>query len=240
MEDLIKKFLSIGSGSGDGYGDGSGSGSGSGDGYGYGDGYGDGSGSGSGYGSGYGYGDGYGDGSGDGYGYGDGYGDGYGSGSGSGYGYGVKTYNGQKVYIIDGLETIIESIKANYSKGFILNKDLTLKPCYIAKTGDCFAHGGTLKDAVRDATKKYTHTLPVEERIKSFTQQFKKGTKYRAEEFFNWHNTLTGSCEFGRKQFCFDNVINVSTDKLTVEEFIKLTKNSYGKDIILQLEKEYN
>ena len=102
-----------------------------------------GSGSGSGSGDGSGDGDGYGDGSG----YGDGYGSGDGSGDGDGDGDGVKEINGDTVYIVDDVPTIIKSVRANIAQGFILQRDLTLKPCYIVKEQNKFAHGSTLHDA---------------------------------------------------------------------------------------------
>ena len=232
----VERFLSRGSGSGSGYGDGYGSGDGSG--YGYGDGDGDGSGYGDGYGSGDGDGDGsgYGDGDGDGSGYGDGDGDG----SGYGSGYGIKSLNGKPVYIIDDTPTIIESIKANYAKGFTLQSDLTLKPCFIAKVGYCFAHGETLKEALDDATSKYSQNMPIEERINLFKETFDYSKAYPAKEFFKWHNTLTGSCEFGRRSFCQERGIDIEKDELSVEKFIGLTINSYGSDIIRQLKESYN
>ena len=227
MESVINKFLSVSYGYGSGSGDGSGSGSGDGSGSG------SGSGSGYGYGSGSGSGDGSGDGSGSGYGYG--YGSGYGSGSGSGSGDGLKSINGKTVYIVDDTPTIIESVKANYAKGFIIQSDLTLKPCCIAKVGNYFAHGDTLSEAHADAMSKYTQNMPVEERIKLFNEQFDRSKKYPAKDFFKWHNTLTGSCEFGRRSFCQERGIDIENDELTVEEFIALTKNSYGSDIIKQI-----
>ena len=228
MEAVIKRFLSIGYGSG--YGDGDG------DGYGYGDGDGDGSGSGSGYGDGYGYGYGYGsgDGSGDGSGSGSGYG--YGSGDGDGDGDGLKTINNQKIYMIDDTETIITSIKGNIAKGYIVNKDLTLNPCYIAKSGNHFAHGKTIKQAVADAKSKALQDLSIEERINMFKQEFTDANKkYAASKFFEWHNILTGSCHYGRQYFIENNNININTDSFTIQEFINLTKNCYGSEIIKQL-----
>ena len=231
MESIdIEKFLSIGSGygygSGDGYGDSYGSGDGSGSGYGSGDGSGSGSGDGSG--------DGSGTGSGYGYGSGDGYGDGYGSGD------GIKSINGMLIYQVDGMPTIIESIKANYAKGFTLQSDLTLQPCFIAKVGYCFAHGGTLKEALSSATEKYTQNTPTEERINLFKETFDYTKVYPAKDFFKWHNTLTGSCEYGRKSFCQERGIDIEKDMLYVSEFIGLTINSYGSDIIIQLKESYN
>ncbi len=238
-----------GSGSGDGYGygsgygsgDGYGYGSGDGDGYGYGDGsgdgygYGDGSGSGDGDGSGDGYGDGDGDGSGSGYGDGDGYGsgDGSGDGYGDGYGSGLKTLNNQKIYLIDAVQTIIESVKGNVARGFIVNKDLTLQECYIAKGENTFSHGETLKKAVDSLQQKLLRNLPTEERIKKFKEKFKDFTeKFKAVEFYDWHFFLTGSCEMGRNSFVKNNGIDLENDLLTVNEFIQLTKNSYGGETI--------
>ena len=74
--------------------------------HGYGDGYG--------YGSGSGYGDGYGDGYG--YGSGSGYGDGSGDGYGDGSGYSLKSINGETIYMIDNLQTLIYHIRGNVAK----------------------------------------------------------------------------------------------------------------------------
>jgi hypothetical protein len=255
MEAIIKQFLSIvygsgygygnGSGNGYGYGDGSGSGSGYGNGYGNGSGSGYGNGSGSGSGNGYGYGDGdgsgYGNGYGSGYGNGNGYGYGNGSGDGDGYGYGdgIKSINGNTVYLIDEVQTVIYSIKRNIAKAATINSDLTLTSCYVAKIGNSFAHGKTIKQAVADATNKDLEARPLSERLKMFTDTFKVGKKYPAKMFFDWHNVLTGSCFYGREQFCKDNGIDVNKDKLTVADFIKLTRTSYGGDAIKELEKMY-
>lgn len=118
LEEKIKEFLNISPDSGFGYGSGSGSG------FGYGSGYGDGYGSGSGFG----FGSGYGSDSGDGFGYGD------------GDGSGLKSFNGNKIYLVDGVNTIVKSIKGNIAKGYILDKDFTINKCYIAKGQNKFAH----------------------------------------------------------------------------------------------------
>ena len=193
--------------------------------------------SGDGDGSGYGYGSGSGSGYGDGS--GEGYSDGSGYGSGSSSGSGVKSINGKPVYIIDDTLTIIESIKANYAKGFTLKSDLTLKPCFIAKVGYCFAHGETLNEALNDATSKYFQSMPIDERINLFKETFDYSKVYPAKDFFKWHNTLTGSCVYGRKSFCQERGIDIEKDILSVPEFIKLTINSYGSDIIKQLKNSY-
>ena len=235
MEEVIKMFLSVssgdGSGKGSGYGYGDGSGNGSGDVYGYGDDSGDGSGEG--YGDGYGDGTGFGDGDGTGYGYSDGYGYGYND--------GIKKYGEQTVYIVDDIQTLIYSVHDNYAKGAIINSDLTLSPCFIAKEDDCFAHGETLQDAVIAVHAKTIQNLSSEEdRIDKFLQEYPdKNKKYLGREFFEWHHTLTGSCKMGRKQFCKDNNIDINAE-YTPMEFLNLCKNSFGGDVIKLVIDKYN
>ena len=233
LEDRIKAFLSVSSGYGDGDGYGSGYGDGSGTGDGDGDGYGDG--------SGYGYGDGYGDGSGYGSGYGDGSGDGDGDGYGDGYGdgSGIKELNGDKVYVIDDVQTIIKSVHDNIAQGFILNNDLTLHPCYIVKEQNKFAHGDTLHDAFMSLQEKLYDGSTEEERIEAFRKKFPDyDIPYPNRDLFAYHHVLTGSCRMGRESFCKDKGISLN-DSTTVRQFVLLTKDSYGSSTIRKLPQAY-
>ena len=238
MEEIkILEFISSSSGYGYGYHDnydnGSGDGSGCGSGYGYSDSYGDGSGNGSGSGSGDGYafGDCYGSG------YGSGYGDYDGSGFGDCYGSNLKSINGKKIYMIDGITTTISHIHGNIAKGTIINRDLTETPCYIVKEGKYFAHGKTLAEAREGLQDKLFYKMSVKERIAEFWKCHKKGIKYPTKDFFEWHHKLTGSCLMGRQQFAKNHSVDLDGE-MTVEEFIALTKNSFGGDIIKRLEED--
>ena len=229
LSEKIKMFLSANSGTGSGgsgYGLGSGSGYGSGSGHGLGHGDGSGLGSGSGYGSGLGYGLGHGDGSGSGYGF--------------GYGDGIASYNDEAVYAIDRVPTVIRQVRDNIAKGAILNFDLTLTPCYIVKEGNTFAHGETLHEAMAALREKLFEDMPEEERIAAFVEEHKAGVKYPVSDLYDWHHRLTGSCEMGRKQFARDHNIDIEHDKITVEEFIKLTENAYGGETIKKLREAYD
>ena len=233
LETKIKNFLNLSYGYGYGYGSGYGSGDSSGDGYGYGsgDGYGYGDDDGYGYGSGYGSGDGYG------YGYGDGYGYGYGDGYGDGYG--VKEVNGDTVYIVDDVPTIIKSVRDNIAQGFILQHDLTLTPCYVVKEQNRFAHGETLHDALSALQEKLYDDSTEEERIEAFLKKFPKyDTPYPNRDLFAYHRVLTGSCRMGRESFCKDRGIDLD-GSTTVREFVELTKDSYGGDVICKLPEVY-
>ena len=231
LEDKIKKFLVIDVGYGDSYGDSYGDGNGYGDSYGDGYDYGDGSGDGSGYD----YDNGYGDGSGDGH----GYGNGDGSGNGYGYDYGVKEIHGYKVYMIDNMQTIITLVHGNIAQGFILQSDLQLEPCFIVKENNKFAHGNTLRDAFASLQEKLYDDSTEEERIEAFKQKFPSyDTKYDNQDLFTYHHVLTGSCRMGRESFVLDRGLSLD-DKITVREFVQLTKNAYGGNIIKQLPQAY-
>lgn len=220
---------------GDGYGNiySEGSGSGAEDSAGYRDGTGYGKGSGSGCGSGmhYGYGRGYGCGCGVNY----RYDSGLDSGSGAGYGSGLNSINGKKVYMVDGIATTISHIHGNIAKGTMVKRELTEIPCYIVKEGENFAHGKTLAEANAALQSKLFNDMPIEERITAFWKCHKKGIKYPTKDFFEWHHKLTGSCLIGRQQFAKDHDVDLEGE-MTVEEFIILTKNSFGGDIIKRLE----
>ena len=213
IEKDIERFLAVGSCSCSGYGSG----------YGYGDG------------SGSGYGSGYGDGSGYGYGYGDGDGSGYGDGSGSGDG--VKELSGHKVYDIDRVSTLIYAVRGNVAKGAVLGRDLTLKDCWIAKRGNFFAHGDTLHAAVEAVEAKWRENRPLDERIAEFVKTHPELDEEYGD-LFEWHHILTGSCEFGRRQWCEEHGYK-PTDSITLRAFFEQTKNDYGRVVIRQVAKEY-
>lgn len=243
LETHIKTFLSTtsvfvdgngyggggGSGGGCSYGDGSGAGFGSGCGDGYSNGYSNGSGNG--------FGDGYGNGSGNCF--GDGYGCGVGGCGGSYSGKGVKELNGVNVYLIDGIQTIIKSVRGNIAQGFILKSDLTLLPCYIVKEQNRFAHGDTLHDAFTSLQEKLYDGSTEEERIEAFIKKFPNyDTPYSNSDLFAYHHVLTGSCRIGREIFCKDKGINLD-GSTTVRDFVSLTKDSYGSDTICRLPQAY-
>ena len=196
---------------------GSGSGDGSGDGYGSGDG--------SGYGSGYGY----------------GYGDGSGSGSGDygfGYGGGIKAINGQQVYMVDSISTLIDVCHDAYAMGRILHLDLTTEKCFIVKQDGRFAHGKTLREARDALLEKLFDDMSEEERIEKFMESHNLHERYSNQDFFSWHHWLTGSCLQGRTVFAQDHGIDLDGSMAT-EEFLELTKDSYRGDIIHRTIKAY-
>ena len=171
-----------------------------------------------------------------GYSYGDGSGSGYGYGSGSGDG--LESYLGYKVYYIDGVATIIDRVWGNSAKGCIIDADLTTTPCWIAKQGNDFAHGATLREAVAAAVEKYLENRPLEEFIGEFVKSHPDLDEVYYD-LFEWHHTLTGSCKMGREKWCKEHDL-LPTDGMVLRKFLTITQSAYGGDAIKQVAERYN
>ena len=140
--------------------------------------------------------------------------------------------------MIDNVPTIIVSFHLSLAKGFILNDDLTLTPCYLVKGDGLFAHGATPQEAQRALQDKIFSNMDTDEAIDRFYSVFRAGERYLGHDFFKWHHYLTGSCEMGRKAFVSRHDLDL--DKYyTVEEFIDLTANDYGGEVIKRLRERY-
>ena len=209
-------------------------------GFGYGDGFGDGFGSGRGssFGCGFGYGRGSSFGCGSGFGDGSSSGRSSGRGSGFGDGCGLKSFNNMDVYVLDSVQTIITHIKETFAKGFIVNSDLTLSQCFIAKGNGYFAHGKTLKEARESLMAKIFENMDSDEAVSEFINKFEKNKAYPGTDFFEWHHYLTGSCLMGRESFVKNHGLDLNR-YYTVKEFINICENDYGGEIIKKLKEFY-
>ena len=165
---------------------------------------------------------------------GNGYGNGYGDGS------GIKSINEYDVYKVDDTPTIFTHIHGNVAKGYILEQNVILKPCYIVKGNGYFAHGETLREAQSALEEKILDDMNIEEKIKSFKEKFPDvNKKYPVKDFYQWHHILTGSCEMGRKSFARNHDIDIENDMMTVKEFMDLTENAYCGEVIKELKENY-
>jgi hypothetical protein len=144
------------------------------------------------------------------------------------------------VHYVDGLPCIFQSIHGNTAKVFLIDtRDFSTKPCYIVKVHDMFAHGETIADAAKAVEEKYLASLDIDERIAMFVKQYPDhGAVVSNADLSQWHHTLTGSCEFGRDQWCREHAIDMA-GSMTVRQFIDMTKAAYGSDVIGQLEQAY-
>lgn len=154
-------------------------------------------------------------------------------------GFGVKVINGYEVHRIDDMPTIITSVRGNVAQGFIVQSDLQMKPCYVVKENNKFAHGETLHDAFNSLQEKLFDDSSEEERLDAFKKKFPEyDVKYDNRDLFKYHHILTGSCRMGRELFVSNRGLSLD-GKTSVREFVKLTKNAYGGDIIKKLPGAY-
>lgn len=88
--------------------------------------------------------------------------------------------------------------------------------------------------------RRVVKSLPIEERISRFVAQYPTlDSKASASDLFSWHHILTGSCEFGRKEFCKNKGVSWEEGEWTIRDFLELTKDAYGKEIIRQVIDKY-
>ena len=156
-------------------------------------------------------------------------------GSGDGSGYGIKSFCGESVYRVDGVNTLIHSVRGNVAHGAILNRGLTLTPCYIVKQDNTFAHGETLREAMEALRDKLFEDMPEDERIDTFLCETDHEKAYPTQYFYDWHHRLTGSCDMGRKQFARDHGVDLERGTMTLAEFLELTKDAYGGEVIRKI-----
>lgn len=116
--------------------------------------------------------------------------------------------------------------------GAILNGDLTITPCYIVNQDGFFAHGETLRKAMEALREKLFEDMPEDERIDTFLRETDREKTYPTQYFYDWHHRLTGSCDMGRKQFARDHGVDLEHGMMTLAEFLKLTKDAYGGEVI--------
>jgi hypothetical protein len=144
------------------------------------------------------------------------------------------------VHYIDGIPTVIHSIRGAFAKAGVIQKDFTEKPCYLAKGKGFFAHGETVKEAATALEAKIAENKPIELRIERFVQKYPTiDSVAENKELFIWHHILTGSCEFGRREFAKKHDIDVEHGRMTVCRFIELTEEEYSGRIIALLKQKY-
>ncbi len=144
-----------------------------------------------------------------------------------------QTYRGQEITIreIDTCTMLIESekikkgvtiCKARYFGGGDLDK---LKPCYLAKVGNHWAHGETVKEAVQDATDKAVIYMDQSEVVAEIKSTGKVTVaQYRA---------ITGACREGCRHF-LQTIGKPDATELNLEEAKELTKGHYGYDKFIE------
>ena len=114
---------------------------------------------------------------------------------------------------------------------------MSLKDCWIAKRGNFFAHGDTLHETVEAVEAKWRENRPLDERIAEFVKTH-PALDEEYGDLFEWHHILTGSCEFGRRQWCDEHGYK-PTDSITLRTFLTETVGDYGGAVIRLVAQKY-
>lgn len=153
--------------------------------------------------------------------------------------YFLSEFEGFKVYMVDHIPTCIESVhismSLSYAIGFTIEDYWRRCPTVVAKVAGYFAHGDSLREAIQAAQEKLLRNIPIEDRIKQFVELYPDIHQLVPnKKLFDAHHYLTGSCYFGRKQFCKGNGIDLE-NSMSIADFIRWTCAEYGDEIIHKL-----
>jgi len=144
-----------------------------------------------------------------------------------------QAYQGKDITLhhIDGYTMLIESekikkgvtiCKARYFGGGVIDK---LESCYLAKVGNHWAHGKTVKEAIQDATDKAVIDMDQSEVVAEIKASGKVTlAQYRA---------ITGACREGCRQF-LQSIGKPDATELSIEEVKELVKGHYGYDRFIE------
>ena len=156
----------------------------------------------------------------------------------------LQMIDGYKVSLINLAPIIITNIHGNVAQGYLLEKIVYKKPCFIIKGEGYFAYSDTLFDAYEKLVKiilfnKYAGTSN-DNLLYAFKEKFPIYDKpYSNRDFYIWYSIITRTCKEEREEFCDDYNINIRS-KSTVRKFIELAKEAnYCVKVIEKLEKLY-
>ena len=147
-----------------------------------------------------------------------------------------QTYLGKQVHLecIDGYTMLINGWKrkgefqvssARYFGGGPIDK---LRKCYVAKQGEYFAHGKTIREAIDDVRFKVMQsTLCKDELVASVKE---KGTVT-----FNEYRLLTGACREGLKAGLVQLGLPEDTTELPLPKVLECCKGMFGERAMREL-----
>ena len=128
----------------------------------------------------------------------------------------------RKYVFADGiLQRIISTKKLGKYTIYKARKIGSKQIAFVARIKDVFAHGDSVKTAIKDLIFKYSD---------KDTSKYKKwtlATVKSQDDMITAYRVITGACAFGVAEFLKGKKIK---DKLSVNEAIALTKGQYGSD----------
>ena len=140
---------------------------------------------------------------------------------------GIYSETGKPAIIADGiLSKIVSSRKTKTATVYKVINHGEKKQTFIIEVDGIYSHGNTLKEA------KENFKYKISDRDTSKYDELILDSELTDIEAIKLYRTVTGACESGVRYFV-DNLDN-KPEKLTVEELIKLTKNQYNNELLVE------
>lgn len=155
-------------------------------------------------------------------------------------GSGIVSYNGNKVYFINGYTVFITHVHKPWAMGEIIKNDLTTQKCYIARVNNHFVIADSLKEVIAEMRIKIVSSNNIKKDIaKAFVLAHPEYEKeYDWDEMVTWHSLDPTSCSDGRRRFT--KLSNKKSGDLgTPRELIEFMKKSPSKQIAIEMERIY-
>lgn len=143
----------------------------------------------------------------------------------------ITRFNGEPVYYIDGMPTVLRCVHGDIAHGYTVGDDLSTTECYVARGHGYFAHGKTAREAAEGLERKIVGGMDTGAKVEEFVKRFSADGRYPVRDFYEWHGLLTGSCTFGRDSFAKEHGISMDGEMGT-REFLGLTKDAFGGEVI--------
>lgn len=152
----------------------------------------------------------------------------------------IVSFNGNKVYMIDGYTLYITHIRAPWASAKIIKNDLTTQDCYIGKINNHIVIAASIHDALNGLREKINQTNDNDYDIaRAFVYAHPDYEKqYDWEEMVFWHSLSEFSCQSGRQKFS-ENAHKTKTSTASPKELIAFMKQSRAANIANIMEKLY-
>jgi hypothetical protein len=152
----------------------------------------------------------------------------------------IMSFNGNKVYVIDGYVLYFTNIHKPWASAKIIKNDLTTQDCYVGKINNHIAVGNSLHDVLNELRNKIMQSGNNDYDIAlSFVYAHPEYEKeYDWEEMVFWHSLSEFSCQDGRKRFS-ENAHKSYGSTATPKELISFMKQSRAHNIAKKMEELY-
>lgn len=152
----------------------------------------------------------------------------------------ILSFNGHKVYMIDGYALYFTHIHKPWALAKIIKNDLTTQDCYIGKINNHIVVANSIRDALNSLREKINQNNDNDYDIAlAFVYAHPDYEKeYDWDEMVFWHSLSEFSCYNGRRKFS-ENAHKTSGSTATPKELIALMKQSRAANIANIMEALY-